>query len=1024
MRLTRFVLLILPLLSSAVALASPSGPINVLVMHWYDRGYPSNDTFDKTLQDALQSLAPGGVEYYSEYLETKRFPGDEQARILSEYLRQKYADRRIDAIITGVSETLDFLLKYRHDLFPGVPIVFATERPVAEAVRVEAGAAGFIFGNAFEKTLNLALKWHSGTKELFVVSGTLNHDKAVESIVRDNLRQYEDVVTITYLTDLAPDELTARIRTLPKNSLILYVWQQVLDAQGRLLEASDVLARVADVAKVPIYGRSWAMVGRGIVGGYVWTQEGNARKLADITMRVVNGTRPKDIPVEKGPETPTFDWRQLQRWGIAEDRLPPGSVIRFHDLTIWQQYKWRIVGTVAILVVQALLIGALLLLRKRAQLRTAALGEARRVLQESEAALRKGEQQLVSIYNAVRDCIFHLAVEGSRQFRFISVNQAFLEVTGLPRESVVGRRVDEILTEPSLTTVLEKYQQAVEKKTAVYWEETSDFPAGRLTGEISIAPVLDDRGNCTHLVGSAHDITPRRRAEATLRESQERFRTVADAAPVMIWMSGLDKLCTFVNQPWLAFTGHTIEQELGNGWADSIHPEDRDRCLKIYSASFDGRQPFQMEYRLRRVDEEYRLIMDTGTPLYRGGEFTGYIGSCIDITEARRTQEESFARQKLESLGTLASGIAHDFNNLLGAILAQAELATAELAAGSHADPELQQIREVAIRGSDIVRQLMIYAGQEGDIPERIDVSKAVEGMLGLLKVTVSRHAKLVSELDENLPAVEARPAQIRQIVMNLIVNASDAIKDREGIIRVSTRCVTMDHDAAVGAFDDLLPGEYVELKVLDTGGGMAPETQARVFDPFFTTKSAGRGLGLAVVHGIIKRLGGAISVFSELKKGTTFQILLPSAGVAEKPTSDTVPGFCEAGSPCGATIMVVEDEHPLRLAVTKMLSKAGFRVLQVDNGSEAIELLRASAREIDLMLLDLTIPGAPSDEVLAEVERVRPNIKVILTSAYSEEKANSIAQTSQVCGFVRKPFQFEKLVQTVSNVLTSQATA
>jgi len=268
------------------------------------------------------------------------------------------------------------------------------------------------------------------------------------------------------------------------------------------------------------------------------------------------------------------------------------------------------------------------------------------------------------------------------------------------------------------------------------------------------------------LVGSIHDVTQRKRAEATLRESQERFRTVADAAPVMIWMSGLDKLCTFVNQPWLAFTGRTIEQELGNGWTDDIHPDDVDRCLAVYSSSFEARRPFQMEYRLRRADGEYRLIMDTGTPLNRGGEFAGYIGSCIDITEARRTQEESFARQKLESLGTLANGIAHDFNNLLGAILAQVELATAELAAGSHADPELQQIREVAIRGSDIVRQLMIYAGQEGDVPELIDVSKTVEGMLGLLKVTVSRHAKLVSELDENLPAVKARPAQIRQIVL------------------------------------------------------------------------------------------------------------------------------------------------------------------------------------------------------------------------------------------------------------------
>src|SRR6185369_10383664 len=187
-----------------------------------------------------------------------------------------------------------------------------------------------------------------------------------ESIVRDDLRSYESAVTINYLTDLAPDELAARIKAIPKDSLIFYVWQQVLDPQGRLLEAVDVLARVAHEAKVPIYGRSHAMIGRGIVGGYVWTLEGNAAKLADITMRVVNGTPPNDIPVERGPETPMFDWRQLQRWGIVEDRLPPGSIMRFRELTLWQQHKWRIAGIIAVVLSQAVLICALLLLRGRA----------------------------------------------------------------------------------------------------------------------------------------------------------------------------------------------------------------------------------------------------------------------------------------------------------------------------------------------------------------------------------------------------------------------------------------------------------------------------------------------------------------------------------------------------------------------------------------------------------------------------------------------------------------------------------
>jgi CheY-like chemotaxis protein len=305
------------------------------------------------------------------------------------------------------------------------------------------------------------------------------------------------------------------------------------------------------------------------------------------------------------------------------------------------------------------------------------------------------------------------------------------------------------------------------------------------------------------------------------------------------------------------------------------------------------------------------------------------------------------------------------------------------------------------------------------------DVTTTVVDMLGLLKVTVSPSAKLVTDLDENLPAIKARPAQLRQVVMNLVVNASDALKGREGLIRVSTRCVTVGHDSAGGTWDRVAPGQYVELKVLDTGIGMAPETQARVFDPFFTTKSAGRGLGLPVVHGIVKRLNGTICVCSELTKGTTFQVLLPCAESAHSATADTVAGTDEVSRlPWEATVLIVEDEHPLRVAVTKMLSKAGFKVLEVGDGLEAIKLLQADSAEIDVILLDMTIPGPSSDEVLAEAKRLRPKAKVVLTSAYSEAMAKSVLTGPQVRGFVRKPFQVGTLLQTLRNVLSSQATA
>jgi signal transduction histidine kinase len=225
-----------------------------------------------------------------------------------------------------------------------------------------------------------------------------------------------------------------------------------------------------------------------------------------------------------------------------------------------------------------------------------------------------------------------------------------------------------------------------------------------------------------------------------------------------------------------------------------------------------------------------------------------------------------FAGQKLESIGTLAGGIAHDVNNLLGGVAAQADVALSELAAGENPEEELRTIRDVAIRGSEIVRELMIYGRKENSVLRLVDVSRIVIETVDLLKVSfVSKHAVLEADLTTGFQVLRANGAQIRRIVMNLVINASDAIGDRAGIIRIITRRVTLDGE-----------GEYLSLEVSDTGPGMSPETQSKVFDPFFTTKSAGRGLGLAVVSGIVRGLGGTIRLTSKLGEGTTFQILLP----------------------------------------------------------------------------------------------------------------------------------------------------
>jgi PAS domain S-box-containing protein len=520
-----------------------------------------------------------------------------------------------------------------------------------------------------------------------------------------------------------------------------------------------------------------------------------------------------------------------------------------------------------------------------------------------------------------------------------------------------------------------------------------------------------------------NDLTERKQAESTLRESEERFRNMADTAPVMIWAAGSDKLCTFFNKRWLDFTGRTMEQELGDGWAGSVHPQDRDRCLQIYSASFDARRSFQMEYRLRRADGEYRCLLDNGVPRFEPeGAFFGYIGSCIDITDLKRAQEEHLARQKLESVGTLAGGIAHDFNNLLGGILAHSELALQDFAGGGRPEEELKRIRAATIRGAEIVRQLMTYSGQQSEVPEQVDVSQIVEDMFELLRVSVSKHAVVELDLGKDLPVVRASPGQLRQVVMNLIINASEAIGDRDGVIHVATTGpVRIGRESGTNA-EQLAEGNYLCLEISDTGRGMTPETQARVFDPFFTTKLAGRGLGLAVVQGIVQNLGGRIHLASAPGRGTNVQILLPCGEITGKATGSATPRAGEEKpATLEATILVVEDEESLRKPVSKMLRRVGLSVIEAGDGFSAMDLVRSQGDRINVLFLDITLPGASSSEVFEEARRLRPEMPVIVTSAYSEDTA-TVSLAGRGDRFIRKPYRLDHLVGLIRGVLAEHS--
>ncbi|RJR41912.1 MAG: response regulator [Deltaproteobacteria bacterium] len=410
------------------------------------------------------------------------------------------------------------------------------------------------------------------------------------------------------------------------------------------------------------------------------------------------------------------------------------------------------------------------------------------------------------------------------------------------------------------------------------------------------------------------------------------------------------------------------------------------------------------------------------------GEFLGSVFVARDISERRRAEEERLRLeaqmqevQKLESLGVLAGGIAHDFNNLLMAILGNADLALLTLSPESPARPNVEEITRASLRAADLCRQMLAYSGKGRFTVGRYDLSQLVREMAQMLAVSVSKKAALRYSFAPELPPVEVDATQMRQIIMNLITNASEAMGDRRGDISVATGVMECDRNYLAESYvDDKLPeGKYVYLEVADTGAGMDEETRRRIFDPFFTTKFTGRGLGLAAVLGIVRGHQGAIKVSSTPGQGSIFRILLPAAArMPAERTPDSVPS---SSIPCNGTILLVDDDPSVRQVGAKMLERLGLKVLTAAHGLEGVEIFRKRKDEIDCVLLDLTMPEMAGDEVFQELWRLKNDVCVILSSGYNEEDVAPRFAAQRLAGFVQKPYTMANLQATLNRVFGSK---
>lgn len=626
----------------------------------------------------------------------------------------------------------------------------------------------------------------------------------------------------------------------------------------------------------------------------------------------------------------------------------------------------------------------------------------------SERVLRESEERFRSIFQQAGVGVAQIGLDGKVEV----VNDRYCEVVGHTRDALLGRGTVEITHPEDVRERLAILPRLMAGEIQSFsTEKRYERNDGTVVwAEICKSLVRGADGKPKCYIAVVQDITERKLAEAAMRESEERFRHMADSAPVLIWISGPDKQCTFFNKGWLEFTGRTMDQELGDGWVEGVHPDDRERCVATYCLAFEARESFEMEYRVRRADGEYRWMLDQGTArLSPDGTFAGYIGSCIDVTDLKRNYEQHVATQKLESLGVLAAGVAHDFNNLLGAIVARTDSAESALSPETPAAEDIEQIRVTALRAAEIVSQLMTFAKQENAPSAAIDLSALVAEILDLLRVSISKTAALKTELHSHLQPISGNAAEIRQVVMNLIINASEALEGKPGTITIATSPAGFNGE----------DGGAVRLEVRDTGCGMTEEVKARIFDPFFTTRFVGRGLGLSAVQGIIRRHGGLIEVESSPGRGSRFTILLPST--TELLPSARATAESDDASDHAIAVLFIEDDESLRSPVARILRKMNFQVFEAPDGAAGIRTLRLDPAGIDLVVLDVTLPGIAGAELLDELYKISPGLKVILSTAYSRETAASEFAGRRFSGFIRKPYRTGELAKLLHEVAGSE---
>jgi two-component system cell cycle sensor histidine kinase/response regulator CckA len=622
----------------------------------------------------------------------------------------------------------------------------------------------------------------------------------------------------------------------------------------------------------------------------------------------------------------------------------------------------------------------------------------------TEQALKESEELYRHLFEVESDALLLVDRESRR---ILAANMAATQLYGYTREELLSMEVTGLSAEPEKTTqALAKMQHFIPLR----WHRKKDgavFP-------LEIKSCYFDLKGRSVIFSAIRDITERKQMEDALRESKEKLSKAFQSNPAAVLILDLTThTYVEVNEAFEEITGYQRDEVIGKPWMLAVDPADRDDAVRQFLR--EGRVR-NREYHFRKRDGALATGLVSAEPIEVDGK-PHAIASLVDITARLKLESQLRQSQKLESVGRLAGGVAHDFNNLLTVISGYSGFVLKALRPQDPLYPHVQEIKKAAERAASLTKQLLTFSRKQVIEPKPLDVNAIVNDAERMLERLIGEDIELSTALDPMAGLVMADPDQVHQVIMNLVVNARDAMPDG-GKLEIATKNVDLD-ECAAAIHPEAAPGRYVRVSVTDTGIGMDEATLQSVFEPFFTTKEIGKGtgLGLATVYGIVRQGGGWIHVCSEVGQGTSFRVYLPRVDACVLPEQPGLP--VPSTVPHGETVLLVEDEDDVRKLTRAILDSYGYHVLAAADGSEALTFARDHPGEIHLLLTDVILRGMNGKDLSERVRILRPNIKILFTSGHSADIISRRGVLEQDVAYLPKPFSPDSLAAKLRDVLS-----